>query len=392
MVFRLLRYVLNRRMIVFSVTLLFLVASLVYVLFTDRLYESRALLLPPLEEQGGGILMAWMAQLNIPATTLPMTAGGTSAAILSDILQSRRLGEYIAHTLDLFERYGTDSMEPTLRKLRARTGISVTTTGMIYLSVRDEDPTFAARIAGQYVAGLDSLNRFLEFSRAEQTMAFVSKQLARYREELEQLRARMSQFQEEHGIIHFEEQVRGAIDVAANLKLKTTMARIERDLVREFQRDDAMELMRRETEYENLNRQLEIMMKGDTSNAVFFPLGEMPALYQEYAAMERDLEVTERVYSYLLQLYEQAGVDKARNTPSVQVVDEPSVPEEHSGLPLWSIPIFSALVGLFWSSLMLAWWGWLTMKRRAEDEERAFREVGELFRSDLEKLRRWLRI
>ena len=392
MVFRLLRYVLNRRMIVFSVTLLFLVASLVYVLFTDRLYESRALLLPPLEEQGGGILMAWMAQLNIPATTLPMTAGGTSAAILSDILQSRRLGEYIARTLDLFERYGTDGMEPTLRKLRARTGISVTTTGMIYLSVRDEDPTFAARIAGQYVAGLDSLNRFLEFSRAEQTMAFVSKQLARYREELEQLRARMSQFQEEHGIIHFEEQVRGVIDVASNLKLKTTMARIELDLMREFARDDAMELRRKETEYENLNRQLQMLMEGDGSSAVFFPLKEMPALYQEYAAMERDLEVTERVYSYLLQLYEQAGVDKARTTPSVQVVDEPSIPEEHAGLPLWGIPLIAAVVGFVWSCLMLAWWGWLAMRDRAGEEERAFREVGELIRSDVETLRRWLRI
>jgi len=392
MSFRLLQYVLSRRKAVFWVTFLFFAVSLVYVIFTDRMYESRALLLPPLEEGGGGIFVAWMAQLDIPTTSLPLSAGSTSAAILADMLRSRHLGEYVALTLDLRERYGTEGMESTLRALGARTGIAVTTTGLIHLSVRDEDPAFAAGIAGRYIVGLDSLNRFLEFTRAERTMVFVSKQLARYRDELTRLRGRMSRFQEEHGIIHFEEQVRGAIDVAANLKLRTTMARIEWDLLREFARDDAVELKRKEAEYENLNRQLKILMEGDSSNVVFFPLRDMPALYQEYAAMERDLEVTERVYSYLLQLYEQAGVDRVRNTPAVQIVDEPSIPEEYAGLPVWGIMAISAIAGFIWSSVMLAWWGWLTMKRRVDDEERAFREVGELVRSDIEMLRRWLRI
>jgi uncharacterized protein involved in exopolysaccharide biosynthesis len=170
------------------------------------------------------------------------------------------------------------------------------------------------------------------------------------------------------------------------------MAKIELDLVREFARDDAVELRRKETEYENLNRQLEVLMEGDKSNTVFFPLREMPALYQQYAAMERDLEVTERVYSYLLQLYEQAGVDRARNTPSVQIVDDPSIPEKHAGLPIWGILAISALIGLVWSSMMITWWGWLTMKHRDGDDETAFREVGEIVRSDIETLRRRLRI
>ena len=392
MSFRLIQYILERRKILFWVTLFFFVAALVYVLFTDRMYESSALLLPPLEDGGGGMLMAWLAQLNIPTTALPVSAGGTAAAILADILESRRMGEYIIERLDLVERYETDGVEGALRTLRARTAISVTTTGLIHLHVLDEDPAFASTIAEQYIGGLDSLNRYLEFTRAEQTMDFVSGQLERYRDELARLREGISVFQREHGIIHFEEQVRGAIDVAANLKLRTTMARIELDLVREFARDDAMELRRKETEYENLSRQLEILMEGEGSNGVFFPLGKMPALYQEYAAMQRDLEVTERVYSYLLQLYEQAGVDRARNTPSVQIVDEPNIPEKHAGLPVWGILVISALVGLVWSVMMLAWWGWLSLKRRGDEEERAFREVGELLRTDIEQLRRWLRI
>ena len=152
MSFRLLQYVLKRRKAVFWVTLLFFAVSLVYVIFTDRMYESRTLLLPPLEEGSQGIFVAWMAQLNIPAASLPRSAGSTAAAILADILRSRRLGEYVALKLDLRKQYGTEGMESTLRKLGARTRISVTTTGLIHLSVQDEDPAFAAGIASQYLS------------------------------------------------------------------------------------------------------------------------------------------------------------------------------------------------------------------------------------------------
>jgi uncharacterized protein involved in exopolysaccharide biosynthesis len=180
--------------------------------------------------------------------------------------------------------------------------------------------------------------------------------------------------------------------VAANIKLQATLARIERDLLREFAKDNAIELKRKEAEYQNLSRQLEVMMEGDTSSSVFFPLAEMPVLSQEYAAMERDLEVSEKVYSYLLQRYEEAGVDRARNTPTVQVVDEPSISEKPAGLRAWVILLFAALSGFVWSSVMLVWWGWLHMRRRTEEEQRALREVGELLRGDVEWLRRRLRL
>ncbi len=390
--FRLFHYVLMRRKIILWVTLAFFIIAVFYLIFGERKYESRAMLLPPLEEGNEGMFIAWMRQMNIPTSTLPMTAGATSAALLVDILQSRRLGEYVVRELDLVERYEADGMEDALKRLFGETRISATNTGLINLGVRDEDPVFATELARHYIAGLDSLNRFLQFTRAEQTLEFISSQIERNREELGRLHEELSAFQKSHGVIHFEEQVRGAIDVAAELKVRTSLARIERDLLREFATKGAMELKRKEAEYESLNRQLEILMKGDTANTVFFPLEDMPGLYQEYAAMQRDIEVGERVYSYLLQRYEEAGIDRARNTPTVQVVDAPSIPEKYSGLPAWALLLLAALGGLIWSSACFAWWGWFSTRIRSEDQQRAFKEVEEIIRLDLRRLRRWLRL
>ena len=387
-----LQYVIQNRKVVFWFTFIVFLSALLYVLTTKRQYESKALLLPPIEERSEGMLTAWMMQLDIPTAALPATAGVTSAAILVDVLGSRRLGEMIVRAFDLREKYKADKMDDALKELRARTSISATTTGLIKLSVKDEDPELAVQIAQHYITGLDSLNRFLQFTRAERTMEFISGQIKRYRQELSRIREEIARFQKEHDIVNFDEQVRGAIDVAASLKVKTVLAEIEYNLLRDFARKDALELRRKEAEFQNLTLQLKRMMEGDTAEAVFVPLKRLPELYQTYAAMQRDLEVSERVYSYLLQRYEETGISKARNTPTIQVVDEPSIPEKHAGIPEWGIVLLTTLVGFIWISVVVSWWGWERSKTRSDEDERVLHEIGEVVRQDVERLRKFLRL
>lgn len=387
-----LQYVIQNRKVVFWVTFIVFLSALLYVLTTKRQYESKALLLPPIEERSEGMLTAWMMQLDIPTAALPATAGVTSAAILVDVLGSRRLGEMIVRAFDLREKYKADKMDDALKELRARTNISATTTGLIKLSVKDEDPELAVQIAQHYITGLDSLNRFLQFTRAERTMEFISGQIERYRQELSRIREEIARFQKEHDIVNFDEQVRGAIDVAASLKVKTVLAEIEYNLLRDFARKDALELRRKEAEFQNLTLQLNRMMEGDTAEAVFVPLKRLPELYQTYAAMQRDLEVSERVYSYLLQRYEETGISKARNTPTIQVVDEPSIPEKHAGITEWGIVLLTTLVGFIWISVVVSWWGWQRSKTRSDEDERVLHEIGEVVRQDIERLRKFLRL
>lgn len=390
--FQTLRYILFKRKVVLWVTVAFFLTGLVIALLAKGTYETRALLMPPLEEGGEGLLAAWMAQLNLPSMVSPMAAGSATAAILVDILKSRSLAEMIIGYLDLMERYDAGSMDDAVRVLAGQTSITTSTTGLITLRVRDEEPTMAREIARYYIAGLDSLNRRLQFSRAEQTMAFIDGQITRYQVRLEQLRADIAAFQREHGVVDFEEQVRGAINIAASLKVRAIIAGIELDLLREFTKEDAGELQRKEAEHRNLTEQLGRIMEGDTSEAVFVPLRKLPALNQQYAAMQRDLEVNERVYSFLRERYEESGIDRARTTPSVQVVDQPYLPQKPAGLPRWSIVLIVTTIGFAWITTVLAWWGWVSVKRRTSEEARAFEEVVAITKSDLGRIRRFFRL
>jgi uncharacterized protein involved in exopolysaccharide biosynthesis len=390
--FKLLHYLLLKRKAILWVTFGFLVAGILFAVLSRPTFETRALLIPPPDESSEGMLATWMAQLNLPSMVLPSAGGATTAALIRDILESRRLGEFIIESLDLKERYKTDTMDDALKNLRGASSVSVTSSGMITLRVRDEDPEFAVAIAERYIAGLDSMSRYLRFTRAENTIHFISGQLERYGRQLEQVRAEIAGFQSEYGIVDFEEQIKGAIDIAAAIKIQAVLARIELDLLREFARSNAIELRRKEAEYQNLSAQLARIVEGDTSEAVFIPLKDMPDLYQRYAALQRDLEVNEKVYSYLLQRLEESGIDRARNTPTVQVVDSPHVPARPAGLSRTAVALLFALVGFVWITALLSLWWWVTTRERPEDQERAFQDVMEICRLDLEKVRKLLRL
>jgi len=392
MFFRILNYVVQRRRIVGWVTLAFFLAALAFALVSGNMYESHALLLPPVEEGTEGVLAAWMTKLNLPSIVAPGSAGEASAAILGDILGSRRLGEMIIDTLSLGEHFKTSNLDEALDELRARTSTTVTSTGLIALSVRDKDPRYAVRIAEAYITGLDSLNRFLQRSRAEQLQQFVSAQLDTYGAELQRLRSEISRFQEKHNIVNIDEQVRGSIDVAAELKVRTIIAEIERDLLREFTNANAGELRRKTAEYNSLARQLRGIVNGDSAGAVFIPLKRLPELAQRYASMQAELAVGERVYSYLSERFEETQMQKARTTPVVQVVDAPNLPEEAAGM---SKPLLIAIVtaiGFIWIVAMVAWWGWVRSREKSSDEERALVELEASFRGDITRLRRKLKL
>jgi len=382
----------KKRKAVLASAALFAVVAVIYLLVSDAKYQSSAVIMPPVEEGQQSFLEAWMSNLNLPSMVVPMSAGRTRAQILADILTSRRLRTMVIDSLSLKKWYGTSNTDETLDKLRGATSITVSQTGLIDLSVRDRDPLMASKIAGLYISSLDSLNHMLEFSRAGNTMKFISGQLEEYSRRLADIQGRIADFQSRHGVADFNEQTEGAIKLAVNLKFKQVLAGIDLELLREYSSDRTVALKSKRAEYEKLTEKLEEMVEDGDDYSVFVPLKKLPRLKQEYAAMTRDLEVAERVYSFLLERYQEAGIDRARTTPSVQVVSNPNIPEERAGLPPWSIVLIAALAGALWVSIIIVFWAWISTGDRTEQEETAFNELVELFKSDLRSLRRFLRI
>jgi uncharacterized protein involved in exopolysaccharide biosynthesis len=390
--FRLLDYLIKRRRMILAAGVVFAVLGAMYILLADPAYESRTLLMPPVEEGGEGLLTAWMASMNLPSMISPLSGGSMSAAVMIDILSSRRVSEKVVADLGLVEWYSVGSMDDAVRRLRGSVFTGTSSAGIITLRARDRDPEMAMKIALHHISSLDSINHSLLQERAEGSQVFTRKQIEEYKLRLTLSRAQIAAFQEKHGIVSFDEQVRGAIDVASALRIRAAITSIQIDILREFSRDDAIELNKKRLELRNINKQMEMIVKGDSVMTVFPSLEKLPALHQEYAALQREIEVNERVYSFLLQKHEESGIDLARTTSSVQVVDPPGVPEKRAGIPRPVFILAAFALGGVWMSLVLAWWCWITIKERSGEEDEAFKSVVGQVSSDVSDIRRRLRI
>ena len=61
---------------------------------------------------------------------------------------------------------------------------------------------------------------------------------------------------------------------------------------------------------------------------IFIPTAKIPNLSLQYVRLLRDAKVQQTLYELLTQQYEMARIQEAKDTPTVQVLDEAKVPEK----------------------------------------------------------------
>jgi len=85
----------------------------------------------------------------------------------------------------------------------------------------------------------------------------------------------------------------------------------------------------------------------------FIPFAEVPEVGLELAKLLRETKVQETVWELLNQQYYQAKIQEARDTPTVQVLDEAVPPERRTSpkraLLVITMSVASLLVSIFWA-------------------------------------------
>ena len=81
-----------------------------------------------------------------------------------------------------------------------------------------------------------------------------------------------------------------------------------------------------ETEISELNKRLEELDNGEKEITMIPGFSEVPDLGLELGRLMRDMEVQNTLYTFLTQQYEEAKIQEAKDTPTVQVLDEAKIP------------------------------------------------------------------
>ncbi len=315
-----------------------LLGTLLAFLLPKR-FQSTAQLMPPDSQSNSGMaLLAGLASRT--GNGLGTFAGDllgmkSSGALFIGVLRSRTVEDRLVDRFELKRVYGARLEETARRTLSENTSISEDRkSGIITIAVTDRDPKRAAALAQAYVEELDRVVAQLSTSSARREREFLEERLKSVQTDLGVAEKEFSQFASKNSAIDIKEQGKAMVGAAAALEGQLIAAKSELQGLKQIYTDNNVRIRASRARVAELQSQLEkIGGKGDSNDSFYPSIRKLPLLGVTYADLYRRTKVEEAVYEALTQQFELAKVQEVRETPSVKVLDPPSIPEKKSFPP-----------------------------------------------------------
>ena len=332
-----------RRAVIAGSFLLGTVLSLGISLLLPNVYESTSSVLPQLESKEGGALAALLASpaaggmaqnLGLGLPGLPTTP----TDVFVSILKSRLMADEVIKKFNLMDRYREKTMVDTRKELEDHLRITVTKEKVIKVAVEDEDPQVAADMANFYVTNLDRLNRTVTVSKAGQNRVFLERRLNETMESMAKAEDALRDFQAKNKTVAVEAQAKVMIEAAAMIQGQITAQEVQLQVMGTYLSPDNPDLARIRSNVEELKKQLATMgsgkdAKGMLSSERLHPaMVAVPDLALQFGRLFRQVKVQETLFTLLTSQHEQAKIAEARDTPTVQVLDQ-AVPADKRTRP-----------------------------------------------------------
>jgi capsule polysaccharide export protein KpsE/RkpR len=352
---------LKRRKIIIINFIIFAFVSVVISLIMPKTYKAASIIMPS-GTTGGGLLSGM--SLNLPGGAFSSLFGGASEETnsLLAIIKSRTIAENTIKKFNLIERYNTANMEDALKAFTNYLYTSYeeegtievefeVSTGFFHFDQEEEEARkLCAEITNFLVSELDRLNTMLQTKQAKSYRIFIEKRYEENKKEIEKIENEIKEFSEKSGMISLPDQLSAAITAAAEFESQIAIKEVEFEVLKKILNKDNPQIKKIGTELQELHNKLNEMKLGGSEKdllPIFPAFAKAPALGIKYIRLQRENEVQNLIYQFLTQQYEQAKLQEAKDTPSIQIIDE-AVPPIRKSKPVRSlIVIISSLVGIF---------------------------------------------
>jgi tyrosine-protein kinase Etk/Wzc len=362
------RVVCRRLRLIIVLCVVAVLGTMAYSLRLPKIYQSAVTILTPMEGGGGGGLVSALTASGIiqsvPGLSFPSFT--SQRDIFVSILKSRTMAEAVVERFHLQEHYEAKSLTDATNLLRRMTTVSLSKDGTITVKVEDTDPQLAADVANFYVDNLDRMLHRFGVTDASKQRVFIAARLAETEQQLRRSEEALRQFQETNKVIALQEQARGAVEGAAQLKGEIMAAEVQLEVMRNFATEANPETVKLKRRIEEMKRHLAQMQygkgwvlpaenrnPGEPRKEMYVPFAQFPEIGLEWARLTREVKVHETVYTLLTQHFEQAKIAEARDMPSVRILDK-AVPVDRKVKPRIKFNIAIAGITSLFVGILLA--------------------------------------
>jgi capsule polysaccharide export protein KpsE/RkpR len=285
------------------------------------------------------------------------TAGGTTIGILS----SRTALDDIINRFDLRRVYHCDLYVDARQRLLGATSFTEDKkSGLITISVTDENRNLARDIAAAYVEELDKLLNLVSASSARRERVFLEQRLKSIKGELDSSSQKLSEFSSRNATLDIQKQGQATVEEASRIEGELITAQSELSGLKANLTDDNPRVRTVRARINELQTQLrKLSGEGESADGSDLKTGEMlpsvrklPLLGVTYYDLYRQMTMQEGIYEALTKQYELAKVQEAKEVPPIKVLDEPVPAERKSSPHRLTIALLgtwiAAMVGIAW--------------------------------------------
>ncbi len=345
----LLRVIVRNLPLITKITAAAVVLSVLYSLTLKNVYTAKATLLPPQKESGGGAsaLLASMGGL----AGLAVGLGGTTDLYLG-ILRSRSVTDAVIKRLDLHTEFESKNADSTRAALQKLVNFQSGKDGIITITANYKDPVKAALFANTFIDELQKKSTQLNLTKASTERSFLEKRLVVVKQDLKAAEEEMKSFQEKNKTIKADSQAAAAIEGVARLKAELVTKEVQLAALRNSMTDESAEVRTMLAGVTKLRSQLNLMSGSSEGGGVIPSVGNAPAIGVEYVRRLRELKTQEALFEQLSKQFEMAKISEARDSSSLQVLDE-AVPPLRKSKPSRAMIVILATVTAFFCSIFL---------------------------------------
>jgi capsule polysaccharide export protein KpsE/RkpR len=315
--------------------------------------------------------MGGMAAAALGAIDLPIDIGGGGADIerIAAIFRSTTVTDAAISKFNLMTRYRQRYLEDTRKALQLHCLATIDKKpAIVKVTCEDTSPQFATDLVTFYAKYGNEVARRISASSAAEERKFLETRVAQARNELDQASQNLRDFQERNKIISLPEQAKAVVASMATLRAEMLQKQTQLAYVDSFSSNDESTSGQLRAQVGVLRSRLKAMEESngvrtptsakstqpassasaDVINAEgVFPLAtSIPPLQYQLERLLREQKTQEILLTLLVQRYETARVNVARDTSTFQVLDYPVVPTQKSRPKVSMCAAIGLLVGL----------------------------------------------
>lgn len=346
----LLQVLVSRKMVIIKICAVAIVASVVYSLLLPDIYSATTKVLPPQKDSAGG-LSALLSQGGV-GSLVSGGIGGTSDLYVA-ILKSRSVSSAVTQRLDLVTVYRAASVEEARRTAEGAITAQAGKDGIITITADDTDPKLAAKLANAFADELGRATVRLNLSKAGAERLFLEKRLELVKSSLKAAEDDLKAFSQKNSIMQVDAQVGASLNAVSRLKEELSAKEVELSILRNQQTDQSPNVKALNSAIARLKMQIHELTGTGSGGEGIPSVGSIPGMGLEYSRKLRELKTQEAVFEQLTKQYEVAKLSEAKDSSSLQVLDEAVVPLEKSKPKRSKLVIAATVVAFIFSVVVV---------------------------------------